>query len=169
MALRFAAYLRLVGQTKATAGTLSICVSSLGRERKIAPAYTALRYMSCATRCFARPPAPYTALSASRIYPVKGMLSCLGRCHYSKQSQNETSGSPPTKPSRTFSISKEITTLPNLLTLSRLLVTPYLGYAIVQGNAELSIALFAYCSVTDWVSCGPTLSRDATSIDMFIG
>ncbi|RKP09453.1 CDP-alcohol phosphatidyltransferase-domain-containing protein [Thamnocephalis sphaerospora] len=78
------------------------------------------------------------AVGASRRY--------LSTPHKTEPLDGETKS-----PARRFSIRKEITTLPNLLTMSRLVVTPYLGYLVASGEYKLGLAAFAYCSVTDWL------------------
>jgi hypothetical protein len=53
----------------------------------------------------------------------------------------------------TKSIHENIYTLPNLLTVSRILACPVLGWSIVEGNIELATGLLAYAGATDLVSC----------------
>lgn len=48
-------------------------------------------------------------------------------------------------------IHEDIYTLPNLLTISRLVATPVIGYLVVQGHAFYALGLFAYSCVTDFV------------------
>lgn len=42
-------------------------------------------------------------------------------------------------------------TIPNALTLSRLLACPLLGYHIVQGNIEWATGILLVSGFTDWV------------------
>ena len=54
-------------------------------------------------------------------------------------------------------IKENIYTLPNLLTLSRILSCPILGWSILDGNYYLSTGLLVYAGFTDWVGviCRP--------------
>lgn len=46
---------------------------------------------------------------------------------------------------------EKIYTLPNYLTLSRIALSPLVGYLIVKQQSSLAIGLFGYCCVTDFV------------------
>jgi phosphatidylglycerophosphate synthase len=46
---------------------------------------------------------------------------------------------------------ENIYTLPNLLTVSRILACPVLGWSILDGNFHLATGLLAYAGVSDWV------------------
>ncbi|TDL23584.1 hypothetical protein BD410DRAFT_786825 [Rickenella mellea] len=46
---------------------------------------------------------------------------------------------------------ENIYTLPNALTVSRLLSCPLLGWSIVEGNFVLATGLLTYAGITDWV------------------
>ncbi|KAF8586443.1 hypothetical protein K439DRAFT_1387162 [Ramaria rubella] len=48
-------------------------------------------------------------------------------------------------------IRENIYTLPNLLTVSRILACPVLGWSIVEGNFGIATSLLVYAGVTDWV------------------
>ena len=48
-------------------------------------------------------------------------------------------------------IRENIYTIPNALTISRILACPVLGWAIVKGDFVLATSLLAYAGVTDWV------------------
>lgn len=47
---------------------------------------------------------------------------------------------------------ENIYTIPNILTFSRLLASPYIGYLIVQGSYPLALGIFAVAGITDMVS-----------------
>jgi cardiolipin synthase len=47
---------------------------------------------------------------------------------------------------------ENIYTIPNILTFSRLLASPYIGYLIVQGRYPLALGIFAVAGITDMVS-----------------
>ena len=47
---------------------------------------------------------------------------------------------------------ENIWTIPNLLTVSRIVSCPFLGYFIVQGNFVYATGLLVYAGVSDWVS-----------------
>ncbi|EJU03733.1 hypothetical protein DACRYDRAFT_49857 [Dacryopinax primogenitus] len=59
--------------------------------------------------------------------------------------------SSPTSPADPPTQHENIYTLPNLLTTSRILACPVLGYAILQGSWPLATGLLLYASVTDWL------------------
>lgn len=64
----------------------------------------------------------------------------------------------PVKPTKPIGAVREnIYTLPNLLTVSRIVACPALGYAIVQGNYEVATGLLVYAGLTDLV-CSPVHS-----------
>ncbi|KAG2184964.1 hypothetical protein INT43_000877 [Umbelopsis isabellina] len=54
---------------------------------------------------------------------------------------------------------ENIYTIPNILTFSRLLASPYIGYLIVQGKYPLALGIFAVAGLTDMVSL-PSLFWD---------
>eukprot|EP00730_Choanoeca_flexa_P017948 TRINITY_DN8699_c0_g1_i1.p1 TRINITY_DN8699_c0_g1~~TRINITY_DN8699_c0_g1_i1.p1 ORF type:complete len:362 (+),score=49.02 TRINITY_DN8699_c0_g1_i1:16-1101(+) len=45
---------------------------------------------------------------------------------------------------------KTLYTIPNLLTLSRMAITPLIGHAIVTGEGRLALGLFGVAAVSDW-------------------
>jgi len=47
---------------------------------------------------------------------------------------------------------ENIMTIPNMLTISRAVLSPYIGYVIVQGDFTLGMSLLAFAGVTDLVS-----------------
>lgn len=47
---------------------------------------------------------------------------------------------------------ENIYTLPNLLTTSRIIACPFLGWSIVQGNIPLATGILAYAGISDLVS-----------------
>lgn len=57
----------------------------------------------------------------------------------------------PAKPKLTERLRENIYTYPNLLTVSRILACPVLGWAIVQDNFVLATSLLAYAGLTDLV------------------
>lgn len=53
---------------------------------------------------------------------------------------------------------EDIYTFPNLLTVSRIVACPALGWAIISDNYAAATGLLLYAGVTDWVSsrdCSP--------------
>lgn len=54
---------------------------------------------------------------------------------------------------------ENIYTIPNLLTVSRIVACPVLGWAIVHDNFEFATALLVYAGLTDTVCSSPLLSR----------
>lgn len=62
---------------------------------------------------------------------------------------------------------ENIYTIPNLLTVSRILACPILGYAILHDNFYLSTSLLVYASLSDWVcsSSSPrSLAEDSVTL-----
>lgn len=49
------------------------------------------------------------------------------------------------------SLLKDIYTIPNMLTMSRIASTPFIGYFLASGNSTVAISLFAYLCVTDFL------------------
>lgn len=47
---------------------------------------------------------------------------------------------------------ENIYTIPNALTLSRILVCPVLGWSILDGNFQLASGILVYAGVSDWVN-----------------
>jgi len=63
---------------------------------------------------------------------------------------------PPNKPSEDQKptlreLRENIYTIPNLLTVSRIIACPALGWSILEGNFHLATGLLVYAGVTDWV------------------
>ncbi|OBA21006.1 hypothetical protein METBIDRAFT_78106 [Metschnikowia bicuspidata var. bicuspidata NRRL YB-4993] len=58
----------------------------------------------------------------------------------------------PTKPAPNpkLDISAEIYTIPNMLTISRIATTPFIGYFLATGQSFPAIAIFTYSCVTDF-------------------
>lgn len=48
-------------------------------------------------------------------------------------------------------LSNDIYTIPNILTMSRIFATPFIGYFIASGQSTPAITLFVYSSVSDFV------------------
>ncbi|EFE36596.1 uncharacterized protein ARB_04118 [Trichophyton benhamiae CBS 112371] len=55
------------------------------------------------------------------------------------------------KPSTKAVVHENIYTIPNILTASRLVAAPIIGYSILTGSHTLALSLFAYAAVTDLV------------------
>ena len=47
---------------------------------------------------------------------------------------------------------ENIYTLPNAITVSRILVCPFLGWSIISGNFAMATGILAYAGVSDLVS-----------------
>ena len=65
---------------------------------------------------------------------------------------------------------ENIYTLPNSLTLSRILSCPILGWSILDGNYHLSTGLLFYAGLTDWVGmiCRPCVFLKDGSLCFFV-
>lgn len=57
--------------------------------------------------------------------------------------QNSSSSSP--------KITENIYTIPNILTMTRIITTPIIGYCIINGDNKTAISLFIYSSITDFI------------------
>jgi len=73
---------------------------------------------------------------------VTGQLSTTASACTDKQSSPEDSEE----------ISESPYTIPNALTVARIIACPFLGYQIVQGDYVLATSLLFACGVSDWVS-----------------
>ena len=71
-----------------------------------------------------------------------------------REEKHEQSGipeKPVPRPKLTETLRENIYTIPNLLTVSRILACPVLGYAIVQDNFVIASSLLVYAGLTDLV------------------
>lgn len=68
--------------------------------------------------------------------------------HYSRQYSVLPKGNVPEVDNE---IRENIYTIPNALTVSRILACPILGWAIVQGKFGLATGILVYAGVSDWV------------------
>ena len=59
---------------------------------------------------------------------------------------------PPEPEKKEKELRENIYTIPNALTVSRILSCPVLGWAIVQGKFGLATGILVYAGVSDWVS-----------------
>lgn len=57
----------------------------------------------------------------------------------------------PSSPSQTRPPSSVIWTVPNILTFTRIVTTPFIGYYIVTGNTKVALLIFVYSCVTDFI------------------
>ncbi|KZV88198.1 hypothetical protein EXIGLDRAFT_722897 [Exidia glandulosa HHB12029] len=55
------------------------------------------------------------------------------------------------EPERTPTIRENIYTIPNLLTASRIVACPILGYAVLHGDFTTATFILAYAGATDWI------------------
>lgn len=69
--------------------------------------------------------------------------------HHPRLENENEPGKRPRKLTET--LHENIYTIPNLLTVSRILACPVLGYAIVQDNFVAATALLVYAGLTDLV------------------
>ena len=54
---------------------------------------------------------------------------------------------------------ENIYTIPNALTVSRIIACPFLGYFIVKGDFVNATWLLAYAGISDWVCCRNVMKR----------
>ncbi|KZS92825.1 hypothetical protein SISNIDRAFT_455449, partial [Sistotremastrum niveocremeum HHB9708] len=57
----------------------------------------------------------------------------------------------PPRPSKPPALRENIYTVPNVLTVSRILACPVLGWSILEGNFALATGILAYAGITDYV------------------
>ncbi|KAI9594867.1 CDP-alcohol phosphatidyltransferase-domain-containing protein [Syncephalis fuscata] len=62
---------------------------------------------------------------------------------------NNSSPQTSIKSKRPFQFQRDVLTIPNLLTTTRIAATPYLGYLILNGQYTTGLTVFALCSLTD--------------------
>lgn len=67
------------------------------------------------------------------------------------QSPPSTTPATSSSSSRAKELRENIYTIPNALTVSRILACPVLGWSIVEGNFVMATSLLAYAGITDWV------------------
>ena len=46
---------------------------------------------------------------------------------------------------------EDIYTIPNMLSMTRLALSPYIGYSIIQGNYKVALGVFGVAAITDLV------------------
>ncbi|KAF9038517.1 CDP-alcohol phosphatidyltransferase-domain-containing protein [Panaeolus papilionaceus] len=91
---------------------------------------------------------PHKPVQSLRVFPSRSFFTSSWRQAERTPSQPEESvSSKETKPS----IRENIYTIPNLLTVSRILSCPILGWSILDGNYHLATGLLVYAGLTDWV------------------
>ena len=99
--------------------------------------------------CLSRPWPAYINKCTKKAVPWRQFTANSRQCFPEPWSDSRKK----TKPA----IKENIYTLPNLLTLSRILSCPILGWSILDGNYYLSTGLLVYAGLTDWVGviCRP--------------
>ncbi|KAF8630530.1 hypothetical protein AX15_002856 [Amanita polypyramis BW_CC] len=108
-----------------------------------------------AARCLPLRRISYTSLSHRRF---ERLLTCLTSRHvsprvvgtrfYSAQGP-PTRSDQPRKPTTLKELRENIYTLPNLLTVSRILACPVLSWSILQNDFHLAATLLVYAGLTD--------------------
>ncbi|KAF8312562.1 CDP-alcohol phosphatidyltransferase-domain-containing protein [Cantharellus anzutake] len=73
-----------------------------------------------------------------------------GRSH-SRTEQNDSPSSLSSSETTGLPLRENIYTLPNIITASRILACPILGWSILQGDFRNATLLLAYAGVSDWV------------------
>lgn len=91
-------------------------------------------------------------LGPVRLFPHRTDLTCRGAALGRGFSTSfRALQGPPTDPPNKPTLRENIYTLPNVLTVSRILACPVLGWSVLEGDFVLSTALLLYASVTDLV------------------
>jgi hypothetical protein len=123
----------------------------------------------CLNRMLVRAVLPRRPLARYRFHrlPVipRGPLR-ITRAYYSTEKEYPQT-------SKTSTRRENIYTLPNLLTTSRIIACPVLGWSIIQGNFPLATGLLLYAGISDLVRLllyevylGLTLVRSWTGISL---
>lgn len=71
--------------------------------------------------------------------------------HHPTAASGQNTGNEKEKPSTKAVVHENIYTIPNILTASRLVAAPVIGYSILTGSHTLALSLFAYAAITDLV------------------
>ena len=147
--------------------------------------FSATRYSTktCLNSALLRPPTPFTVDRCLTQHPlrVSPRLSCASFRRTFAFSSRSLQQSPPrtghdrepeekTKPSVSGKLqtvgAEKIWTIPNALTISRILSCPVLGYAILHDNFYVATGLLVYAGLTDivrvWFSCFTPRCRSFT-------
>lgn len=102
---------------------------------------------------------PYAFSTFSRISLSDNKETNLEREPVSTPSSSEPLISKPT-------VRENIYTIPNLLTVSRIIACPVLGWSILEGDFVIATSLLTYAGLTDWVSICvsvPAFHRDVAT------
>ena len=97
--------------------------------------------------------------SSSRVCRPLSVLQF--RSLHSSPRKNTSSTPPPTRrpdptlPEKSSALRENIYTIPNLLTVSRMIACPVLGLAVVNDNFYLATGLLVYAGLTDLVCLSP--------------
>lgn len=101
-----------------------------------------LRWHALPHRCYGK-------LSSS-LKPCPVPLRLFKARFYSEQGRSQRPEWPQ-KPTTLKDLRENIYTLPNLLTASRILACPFLGWSILQNDYHLATTLLVYAGLTDLV------------------
>lgn len=128
---------------------LNLRLSTLSRPKHISKPLAHLSSSDKRLTCWARPiisPSSSRYLSQyRRPRPESPTTTSNDTTSSGTRANNIASGSSSLK----TTIREDIYTLPNLLTLSRLLAAPLIGYLVLSGSHGWALTLFAYAGVTD--------------------
>ena len=107
-------------------------------------------------------------LANSFIYrnsPLSSNNRVLRDLRFTRSTSSSSNSNPPLPPNRndqrttergtTTTLRENIYTIPNALTCSRILASPFLGWFILDGNFTAATGLLVYCGLTDWVRIPP--------------
>jgi hypothetical protein len=85
---------------------------------------------------------------AGLLWPRSSRLIHEQRPHWRPLPPSKKMDEPPASPT----LRENIYTIPNFLTVSRILACPVLGWAILEGDYILATSLLTYAGLTDYVS-----------------
>lgn len=98
------------------------------------------------------PPPTTSSTSAEAKAPSSPPKSLFQRLN-EPEPETAPAGTPAGKEKGSIELHENIYTIPNLLTVSRILACPALGYFIVKGDFVLATGLLVYAGTTDFVRC----------------
>ncbi|EJD48158.1 hypothetical protein AURDEDRAFT_183519 [Auricularia subglabra TFB-10046 SS5] len=89
--------------------------------------------------------------SCARAVPTSLSRSRPAIGHPRFQSTSSSEPGPDADPPRKRELRENIYTLPNLLTVSRIVACPVLGWAVLHGDFQLATGILVYAGATDWI------------------
>ena len=115
------------------------------------PSMLVLRSRLLSSRCLGRAVANGCAVRYTCLSRPPTIARCAFRAYSAQPPRPDDRKEPKALGKLSETIRENIYTIPNLLTVSRILACPILGYAIVQDNFVAATSLLVYAGLTDLV------------------